>query len=70
MTAGQEKRIDSLEREVRKMNVVIKGVVDEQEENENETNEKLITIIQNNRRKYRANKIRELCRRLKKTVIC
>lgn len=46
VVAEQEKRIDNLEREVRRKNVVIKGVMDEEEESENKTKEKITTILQ------------------------
>ncbi|KAK4874587.1 hypothetical protein RN001_013947 [Aquatica leii] len=42
----QEGKIINLEREVRKKNIVIKGVTDEENENENELRAKLQTIIQ------------------------
>ncbi|KAK4876309.1 hypothetical protein RN001_012731 [Aquatica leii] len=43
---AQEGKIINLEREVRKKNIVIKGVTDEENENENELRAKLQTIIQ------------------------
>lgn len=44
--AQQEGRITYLERETRKNNIIIKGVVDEENENTNKTEEKVANIIQ------------------------
>ncbi|KAK4884836.1 hypothetical protein RN001_001107 [Aquatica leii] len=44
--AVQEKRISMLEREVRKKNIVIKGIKDNEQENEKETQEKVNAVIQ------------------------
>ncbi|KAK4876337.1 hypothetical protein RN001_012759 [Aquatica leii] len=43
---AQERKIINLEREVRKKNIIIKGVTNEENENENELRAKLQTIIQ------------------------
>ncbi|VEN42895.1 unnamed protein product, partial [Callosobruchus maculatus] len=43
---GQEERIERLEREIRKKNIVMKGVADETTENYEETSGKIVTILQ------------------------
>lgn len=42
----QEKRIELLEREVRRKNLVVKGVVDEEREGETDTQEKIVSVLQ------------------------
>lgn len=42
----QEDRIESLEREIRSKNIVVKGVLDEERENENTTKEKIGIVMQ------------------------
>lgn len=46
MVAKHEERIDDLEREIRKKNLVIRGVEDEEGESESETRGKIATIMQ------------------------
>ena len=41
----QDKRLEYLEREVRKKNIIIKGIVEEKEEEERETKEKIKRIL-------------------------
>lgn len=42
----QDERISSLEREVRKKNIVMKGIIDKENEKESETNEKIREVVQ------------------------
>lgn len=42
----QEERIQHLEREVRKKNLIIKGIVDGEGEDENETRDKIVAVVQ------------------------
>lgn len=44
--ARQENKIERLEREVRRKNIVIKGVSDDENENESEIEQKVCTVIQ------------------------
>lgn len=44
--AKQEGRIGSLEREIRKKNLIIKGIEEKENENENEAHDKVTSIIQ------------------------